>query len=278
MRFRSFLLASVLIGLCGSFVHSQQRQERTRQVVNATIRPWIEKEEPPGVIVVVHRQGGTEFFPFGEADRERGVGVSADSMFELASITKVFTTTSLALEVEAGRMGLRDPVDAYLPALRRGHDIRQVTLEQLATHTSSLPRTPGQRPGGGAWDRGAVIQWLEQWRAPHPPGTKSLYSNLAVGVLGYAIAAREEQPLQAVFERQFLHPLGMRHTFFEIPEADRGLLVRGYGPKGKPVERPEHNTGWPAGGRLVSSGRDMAKFLAANLGDDVGHPRISRAM
>src|SRR5262249_39581198 len=164
----------------------------------------------------VHQHGKTEFFPFGEANRERRVAVTADSIFELASITKVFTTTSLAIEIEEGRMHLNDPVDRYLPALRKGRDIRRVTLEQLATHTSSLPRTPGQNPHG-QWEHGELIEWLNRWTAPFPPGSKSVYSNLAVGVLGDAIAALEKQPLQRVWEHQFLHPLGMKSTFFEVP-------------------------------------------------------------
>ena len=277
MRLRSLVLASVLISLCAGPARAQPRVDHTRQVVNAALRPWIEKEQPPGVIVVVHRHGGTEFFPLGEANRERGVAVTADSIFELASITKVFATTSLAIEVKEGRMQLNDPVAKYLPALGQGHDIRHVTLEQLATHTSSLPRTPPPHPDG-VWDREAVMQWLAEWRAPHPPGTKSLYSNLAVGVLGFAIAHRENKPLQEVWDRQFLHPLGMQHTVFEIPEGLQGQLVQGYSPKGRPVERAVQNGGWPAGGRLCSSGRDMGKFLKANLGEDVGHPRITQAM
>jgi hypothetical protein len=105
----------------------------------------------------------------------------------------VHCTTSLALEVEEGRMHLNDPVDKYLSLLREGGDIRRVTLEQLATHTSSLPRTPGSDQRGphqrGAWDHQQVMEWLVHWRAPYPPGTKSLYSNLAVGVLGDGLSS-----------------------------------------------------------------------------------------
>jgi beta-lactamase class C len=277
MNRRALFLATIVFGVCGSFLQAQPRPDHTRQVVGSALRPWIQKEQPPGVIVVVHRHGATEFFPFGEANVERRVPVTADSIFELASITKVFATTSLAIEVKQGRMHLQDPVAKYLPALGQGHDIRHVTLEQLATHTSSLPRTPPAHPNG-TWDRPAVMQWLAEWQAPHPPGTKSLYSNLAVGVLGFAIAQHEHKPLQEVWDRQLLHPLGMQHTFFEIPAAMQGQLVQGYSPKGRPVERAVQNGGWPAGGRLCSSGRDMAKFLKANLGEDVGHPLITQAM
>ena len=101
-------------------------------------------------MVVVCQRGQVEFFAFGQADTARGRPVTPESIFELASITKVFTTTSLAMEVDAGRMKLSDPVVRYLPYLaEHGGDIRQVTLEELATHTSSLPRTPEGNPPGG---------------------------------------------------------------------------------------------------------------------------------
>jgi beta-lactamase class C len=276
------------VNVCGlclvmcAAAYAQGHTLPTPRAVKTVVGPWIENFDPPGSLVIVHREGQTEFFPHGEANRTRHVAVSPDSIFELASITKVFTTTSLAIEVEEGRMQLTDPVDKYLPVLREGGDIRRVTLEQLATHTSSLPRTPGSNPRGanqrGPWDREEVMNWLVHWRAPYPPGTKSLYSNLAVGVLGDAIAAHAQKPLQEVWERQFLHVLDMKSTFFEIPEQAAGRLVQGYGVNGRPVNRAPVPGGWPAGGRLCSSGRDMARFLAANLGEEPSHKLITKAM
>lgn len=256
----------------------QTADEPTAQIVRRVIEPWIAKYQPPGTIVVVHREGEAEFFPFGEAHPRRRVPVTPDSIFELASITKVFATTSLAIEVEQGKMRLEDPVAKYLPALRNGADIRHVTLLQLATHSSSLPRVPGPHPGGGPWNRRSLMEWLSHWRAPYPPGTKSLYSNLALGVLGDAIAAEERQSLQDVWDRQFLHPLEMQSTFFEVPPREAERLVQGFGTDGRPVPRATANGAWPAGGRLCSSGRDMGKFLAANLGEAPNHPLIVRAM
>jgi beta-lactamase class C len=248
------------------------------RIVQRVIDPWLEKYKPPGTIVVVHREGATRFFSFGDAHPRRRERVTPDSIFELASITKVFATTSLALEVEQGKMRLDDPVDKYLPVLKPGKDIRRVTLRELATHTSSLPRVPGPHPGGGPWNRRSLMEWLVRWEAPHPPGTKSLYSNLAVGVLGDAIASAERASLQEVWNRQFLHPLEMRSTFFEIPPGEAKRLVQGFGPDGRPVARATANGAWPAGGRLCSSGRDMGQFLAANLGEIPNRPRITRAM
>lgn len=246
--------------------------------VHGIVRPWMEKEQPPGVMVIVCSEGRVEFFPFGEADRAQRRPVTPESIFELASITKVFTTTSLAVEVDEGRMKLSDPVVRYLPYLaEHGADIRQVTLEQLATHTSSLPRTPEGNPPGGGWTPAALLDWVAQWHAPYPPGTRSLYSNMAVGLLGYAIAQHERQPLLDVWRRQFLDRLDMHHTFFEVPPEAAGQLVQGYGPKGQPVPAIPMG-GWPAGGRLSSSGHDMAQFLVANLGLRPDLPGITKAV
>ncbi|MGA2258929.1 MAG: serine hydrolase [Thermoguttaceae bacterium] len=249
----------------------------TADTVRAVVGPWMEKQQQPGVIVVVRSGGQTQFFPFGDADKAQHRAITPDSIFELASITKVFTTTSLAMEVLAGRMDLDDHVAKYLSYLQKnGGDIKKVTLKQLATHTSSLPRTPGRNPDG-EWNNESLMQWLAQWRAPYPPGSKSLYSNLGVGLLGIAIANYEQEPLIAVWQGQFLKPLGMNHTFFDIRADAVSDVVQGYNPKGMPVKHMPSGA-WPAGGRLSSSGRDMAEFLVANLGECIDRPRITRAM
>ncbi|MFN0050659.1 MAG: serine hydrolase [Planctomycetales bacterium] len=270
-----------LFGLFAAMIAPALGAERdvpTEAAVNRVIRPWIEKQQPPGVIVVVRQEGMTEFFPFGEANRERRVPVTPDSIFELASVTKVFTTTSLAIEVERGQARLEDPVDRYWPQLGEGRDIRHVTLLQLATHTSSLPRVALKHPGKTEMNQREVAQWVLQWKAAEPPGTKYLYSNVAMGVLGEALAVHAKLPMLELWERQFLHPLEMRSTYFAIPNAAAEHFVQGYGAHGKPVPRAAVPGGWPAGGRLCSSGRDMGEFLTANLGEAPERPVITRAM
>lgn len=248
------------------------------EIVQAVVGPWIAKEKLLGVIVVVRHDSKTQFFPFGEADKAQHKAVTPDTIFELASITKVFATTSLAMEVQVGRMRLDDHVAEYLPYLQKnGGDIKKVTLRQLATHSSSLPRTPGVPPSDGEWNTESLIHWLAQWHAPYPPGSKSLYSNLGVGLIGLAIEKHEQQPLIDVWKRQFLGPLGMDHTFFEIPPDAANLVVQAYSPKGMPIKQMPVGA-WPAGGRLRSSGHDMGEFLVANLGERADRPFITKAM
>ncbi len=117
-------------------------------IVQTAIGPWIEKEKPPGVIVVVRHDGRTQFFPFGQANKALNQAVTADTIFELASITKVFTTTSLAMEVRAGKMRLDDRVEQYLPYLRQnGGDIKKVgSCNWQRTHRACRGRRASRLP------------------------------------------------------------------------------------------------------------------------------------
>jgi beta-lactamase class C len=236
-------------------------------LVNKVVGPWKQQNAAPGVMVVIRINGKTMFFPLGEADQANHKPVTPDSIFELASITKVFTTTSLAMGVNSGKLQLNDTVGKTIPYLREhGGDIKGITLQQLATHTSGLPRMPG-RLHPGPQTKQDVLEWLAQWHITSPaPGTKDVYSNLGVGLLGYALEDVYKQPLMDLWSTQFLGPLGMQHTFFDVPDSSREFLVQGYNPRGKPVD-PAPVAALPAAGRLKSSGRDMGIFLAASLGE-----------
>lgn len=193
---------------------------------------WKKEKEAPAVVVVVRLNGVTGILPFGEAGPGRPA--TADSIFELASVTKVFTVTSLAFELQANAMQLGDPLINYLPELATPEgSIRQVTLQHLATHTSGLPRAPGRKMADGEWTPEKFLEWTANWKTAVPPGRKAEYSNIGVGLLGMAIEAREKAPLIEVWRRQFLGPLGMEHTFFEMPGGGAGQSRARLQPRGQ---------------------------------------------
>src|SRR5262245_6271793 len=97
-----------------------------------------------GMAVAVHIDGRTLFFNYGLADVARKEPITSDSLFNLASVGKVFLSTLLAQAVERGEVALDDPVAKYVTELQQGGDIRTVTLGELATHTSGLHRTRQQ--------------------------------------------------------------------------------------------------------------------------------------
>jgi CubicO group peptidase (beta-lactamase class C family) len=93
--------------------------------------------------VAVRIDGKTALLNFGNADRARNRPVTDDAIFNLGSVGKLFATTLLAQAVRRGELALDDPVAKYITRLQQGGDIRRVTLGQLASHTSALPRVPG---------------------------------------------------------------------------------------------------------------------------------------
>ena len=229
--------------------------------------------------------GRTEFFNYGFANLARNERVTADSLFNLGSVGKLFAPTLLAEAVKRGELSLDDSVAKYVTELQKGGDILRVTLGQLASHTSGLPRVPQQYEG---WHRGNYtwpdfVRFLNSWKAGpnHEPGKQYLYSNAAMVLLRVALERRFNTRFAALMRERITAPLRMNFTALPLP---RGLLVRaaqGYGPVGHLVGRPGEESGtfrWPGAGQIYSSSRDMATFLAANMDELTDHGPMENAM
>lgn len=248
------MIRFILIFFC---VSSALIAETTRQTIDAVILPAMKKENIPGVAVAVYDGVNGAIICYGVSNVARGTSVTPDTLFEIASITKVFTSTELALEVERGNMHLDDAVTEYLPmSLRRNPSLSQVTLQMLATHTSSLPRD---------MDRYRYTQFLQNWRPDYPIGERSLYSNFGFALLGYALENREHLSYEALLRRDVFNPLGMTGTYVDVPLRRKPYLAVGYAKNDMPLP-PNQNLPWPGGGALKSSAADMLLFLKANLG------------
>ena len=261
-------------------------EDNVEATVAQTLRPILPGNgKPGGVAVAVRINGETRFFNYGFANDARKERVTADSIFNLGSVGKVFATTILAEAVKRGELSLDDPVAKYVTELQRGGDIRQVTLGQLASHTSGLPRVPQQyehwHRGGYTWPD--FVRFLNSWKAGpnHEPGKQYLYSNAAMVLLRVALERRFNTRFAALMHERITGPLGMSSTALPVPRDLLGRTVQGYGPGGSPIGQPGEEQGtfkWPGAGQIYSSSRDMAVFLAANIGDLAGHGPIENAM
>jgi beta-lactamase class C len=146
-RLRDAIRAAIVTGtVIGGLmtVASAHAQLNVEQIVVQKIQPIVPKGGGGGVAVAVRMNGNTQFFNYGMADNAQNRPVTADSIFNLGSVGKVFATTLLAQAVKQGELSLDDPVAKYVTELQRGGDIRRTTLGQLASHTSGLPDVPGQ--------------------------------------------------------------------------------------------------------------------------------------
>ena len=284
------LIASVT--LSAAVPARAETDAETEQIVRRQVQPML--IAAGGMAVALNIDGRTLLFNYGLADVARKTPITSDSLFNLASVGKAFTAILLAQAVKQGEVALDDRVAKYVTELREGGDIRSVTLGQLASHTSGLHRVPQQYE---TWHRGQYslpdfIRYLNAWQADdgHTPGKQDIYSNTGFVLLALALQRRFDMPYAKLLEQRLLAPLGMTSTAMPVPRGNaRGQLapefrrraVQGYNADAKPVGEPGNEQGafnWPGTGQIYSSSRDMARFLAANLGTLADKGELQAAM
>ena len=197
-----------------------------------------------------------------------------ESVFEIGSITKVFTGILLAEMASRGEVEITAPVRRYAPAgltlPTRGD--REITLADLASHTSGLPRRPGNLKldnRANPYAAYSVVQlheFLASYQLPREIGSQYEYSNLGMGLLGHVLAARAGGDYETLVRHRILEPLGMTMTGVSLSPAMKARLAIGHDWEGKPTGLWDLPTLAGAGG-LRSNMHDMLTFLNANIGE-----------
>ncbi|HLZ45079.1 MAG TPA: serine hydrolase [Gemmatimonadales bacterium] len=213
------------------------------------------------------------------------LGVDSNAVFEIGSITKTFTASILADMVSRGEVRLDDPVETYLPP---GDSVRipsrngkKITLVDLATQSSGLPRLPSNmapRDSSNPYADYSVQQlyaFLSGYTLPRDIGSTYEYSNLGMGLLGHALARKAGMSYETLVTRRVLAPLGMNETAISLTPALRSRLAPGHDVDGNVV--PNWDLPTLAGaGALRSTTRDMLTYLAANLDTTTALERAMR--
>ncbi len=223
----------------------------------------VGRPRSPALVVGVLRDGRPEVFAYGAA--------RADSIFEIGSVTKVFTARLLALLAVEGKVSLDDPVQRHVPPgwIVPARDGRPISLVQLATHTSGLPRLPANLDPADARNPYADYsdERLRAFLAAHklrrPPGERYEYSNLGAGLLGWILARVDGRPYEEAVVARICDPLGLHDTRIRLDEARKRRLAPGHADGA-----PAWNWDIPVisgAGALRSTAPDLLRFLAANL-------------
>jgi CubicO group peptidase (beta-lactamase class C family) len=226
-----------------------------------------------GIVVGVIDASGRRIVAYGESGQANGRPLDGDTEFEIGSITKVFTALVLADMVDHGEVKLDDPAAKYLPADVRmpERDGKAITLVDLATHTSGLPRLPtNMAPKDPAnpyadYTVAQLYQFLSGYRLTRDPGTSWAYSNLGFGLLGHVLARRAGMDYQALVKTRVLQPLGMASTAVTLTPDEAARLAVGHDSNLRPVENWDLPT-LAGAGALRSTANDLLTFVAANLG------------
>jgi CubicO group peptidase (beta-lactamase class C family) len=211
------------------------------------------------------------FDPSG-ARRIVAIGVDSAGVFEIGSITKVFTTSVLEDMVERGEVKLDDPVAKFLPRSVRipTRGERQITLLDLATQSSGLPRMPSnfapRDPLNPYADYSVqqMYEFLSSYQLTRDIGSEYEYSNLGMGLLGHALALKAGMSYEELVRRRVLTPLGMTQTAITLTPAMRAKLAPGHDGAGTVVSNWDLPT-LAGAGALRSNAGDMLTFVKANI-------------
>ena len=243
--------------------------------VRELIRTYVDNGQAKAIVVgLLEPNGSRRIVTYGEA----GAGaqpLGPNSVFEIGSINKTFTGAILADMVRRGTVRLEDPVSKYLPANVRvpSRNGRQITLLDLATHTSGLPRLPtGYTPRDRAnpyahFEAQHLYEFLGRHELERDPGAEAVYSNLGMGLLGHALARAAGEPsFQALVKARILRPLRMNMTDYGRPAALVPWMTLGHAQGGAAVPYWDVAVLSGAGG-LNSTVNDMLTYLDATVGE-----------
>lgn len=226
-----------------------------------------------GIVVGVIEPRGRRVIAYGSLEKGDKRPLDGDTLFEIGSITKVFTALLAADMAQRGELKLDDPIAKYLPPGTKvpERNGRQITLVDLATHTSALPRMPNnfrpQDPENPYADYTveALYSFLSSYELPRDIGVKFEYSNLGFGLLGQGLAHRAGMDYEQLVVTRICDPLHMNSTKITLSAPLRQRLAAGH--SADLVTVPGWDIPVLAGaGALRSSTNDLLTFLAAMMG------------
>jgi CubicO group peptidase (beta-lactamase class C family) len=226
-----------------------------------------------GVVVALIPAGGgaPQILAWGETVRGNGVLPDGRTVFEIGSVTKVFTSLLLALAVNDKQVGLDQAVATLLPpGTKLPAGKRAITLLDLATHTSGLARMPDNlAPKDPAnpyadYTNEQLFGYLAGAALASEPGAKYEYSNLGAALLGQALARRAKTEWAALIAAEITGPLAMTNTTVALGDAARARFAQGYDAEGEPA-KPWDLPTFAGAGALRSTASDLIGFVQAEL-------------
>lgn len=268
--------------------------------LDTAMQAYVDEQKAAGIVAyvargshVVHLRG------YGMADAEAGRAMQPDTLFRMASMTKLMTSVAAMTLVEEGRLALEDPLVKYLPAFanpkvavldKPGGDVRleparrPITIRDLMTHTSGIPYGYGQSGalwkeaglfGGYYMERDETMADLVGRMAALPldaqPGERFVYGH-STDILGVVIEKISGMSLEAFLHQRLFGPLGLKDTYFYVPPSEAGRLSAVYaaGPQGlRRADGPDPLDGqghFVEGPRKVFSGGAGVVSTAADYG------------
>jgi D-alanyl-D-alanine-carboxypeptidase/D-alanyl-D-alanine-endopeptidase len=245
-----------------------------RATVAAHVQPLIDNELATSIVVGIYDDGKREIYGFGKGPD--GKPPTGRTLFELASVTKIFTGLLLADSVQRREVNLDTPVAELLPTgvTVPTRDKLAITLRQLALHSSGLPPMPPSLRANpenpyAAYREGNLYQDLIRTQLIYAPGERMLYSEYGFGLLAHALGRKIGTGYAKALEDRIAKPLALKDTFFVVPKDAAARLAAGTNEDLAPAKPWTYDALAGTGG-LISSARDQLAVIEAEIDASLG--------
>jgi CubicO group peptidase (beta-lactamase class C family) len=252
-------------------------QVALKDQVEQHVSPYLENEIVQGLAVGVLKQGQSEIWGFGNTSIHGTKTPGSDTVYEIGSISKVFTGILLADAVARGQAELTTRLAQWIPSdVPQPHESQaEITLLNLSTHTSGLPRLPSNMRSADPenpyadYSSDKLYEFLNKRRLRRQPGEKHEYSNLAVGLLGQLLADHAKTTYESLLRERLTEPLHMSETVVQLSPEQHARLAQPLDASGRPVKNWDFRA-LAGAGAIRSTITDMLKFAEANLRPPAG--------
>ena len=270
-----------------SGLRAQTTANQYRQVLDPALERFVQEQNIAGLAIGIVQDDalvysrGFGFMKLGESQKP----ITPDTLFHMASITKLFVGTSVMQLHEQGKIDLDAPVVQYLQYFQlKDPRFRSIKVREMLTHTSGMPDVDDYHWDKPQYDDGALERYVRSLRGEKlrwDPGSKFAYSNMAYEVLGDLVAKVSGVSFEDYVEAHILKPLGMTSSTLLFQKADPASLATGYAKNkaGALVAVPHYpyNREHTPSSNLHSNVLDMARWAMANLNrGSLGSMRILR--
>ncbi|MEB0141116.1 MULTISPECIES: class C beta-lactamase [unclassified Undibacterium] len=231
-----------------------------RQKVDATMQAVMSEYAVPGMAVALTVDGRTYFFNYGVASKEQKTAVTQETLFELGSVSKIFTATLASYAEEQGFLSLDDHPSKYLPQLK-GSAIDRASLRQLGTYSAA--GLPLQVPDN-ITDSQQMITYFQNWKPSVTPGSVRLYSNASIGLLGHLTGLAMQSNFTDAAQGILFPELGLKHSYITVPDQAMADYAWGYDKNNRAVRVTPGMFDAEAYG-VKASASDMLRMVQLNI-------------
>ena len=209
--------------------------------VESVVRPYIQKSNTVGLSIGILKDGQIITYNYGETVRRNSQLPTSNTIFEIGSITKTFTSILLAYYVNEGKVKLTDPITKYLPdSVAKNPALKAVTMQSLSNHTSGLARVPDNLAINATdelnpyknYNKQLLFSYLKTCKLNSQPGERYDYSNLSVGLLGTILSHISGKTFEQMVADIISKPLNMQNTTQHISPAQQSNVASVYNATG----------------------------------------------